>query len=373
MDKNIESIKTRMSVLNDKKLIEIVNINNDEYTSKAIEIAKEELKSRNIMNFQVLEKNIICKNTLSEYILFRDLILQVRYEDIEKKLSKLYQIDKSLYKNYEKVFNQFIHISNFEVKNICILVEETDNLFNPQFKDWQVIGQNIKTKELFEIEFSEWKDWLGFSVNTEQVNLVGKESFVAHCLYKMTNHMFNQQDGLILQSEMDLEEQRIETHPWIRLWARQIDYTVFGIFLSYIWVLLPNNISKAIFSLERIIYTIPFLWIFIEMILISKIGTTLGKYILNIRVKKRDGDKLSFIEAFYRSYLVWIIGLGFGIRIVEIFTQLYAYLKLKERGISSWDKKINSKIIYGEIGGLRILLAILILIGIPILRFKGLI
>ena len=46
MDKNIESIKKRMSLLKDRKLIEIVNINNDEYTSKAIEIAKEELKRR---------------------------------------------------------------------------------------------------------------------------------------------------------------------------------------------------------------------------------------------------------------------------------------------------------------------------------------
>lgn len=379
----METLKIRISNLKDRRLLEIINIDYDEYTEEALKVAKEELANRGIINFLVSDRNRLCGVDNPKYITFRDLILQTRFKEVLKKIIRMYPRDKSLNKAYEKTFNELIQIDSSNIDNVCILVEETENIYDPLVKDWEVFGQDVMSKEKFEIDYLEWKDWLSCLVDTDQVMIIGQECYVAHCIYCMTKNGFSQEDinksfnnlkveqvgdELILANKVDTIEQSQETHPWIRFWARSIDYIVIGIILSFVWTLMPINVGRAIYSMQNIVYITPFIWIFIETILIAKTGTTLGKWILNIKIKDSKGELLSYKESFYRSSLVWIIGLGFGIHLVQILTHVYAYFRLQKRNITMWDDTVNSQIIYGQIGVWRVLIAVCILAVIPLIQ-----
>jgi hypothetical protein len=383
----METLKRRMSNLKDRRLLEIINIDYAEYTEEALEVAKAEMVDRGIKNFQVSDRNKLLEKDCLEDITFRELIMQVRFEDVFRNLIKLYRIDKSLNHDLENTFNELILTDSLNINNTRIMVEEIDNIFDPQVKDWQVFGQDIESEEIFEIDYLEWKNWMSCLVNASQVKMIGKDRYTAHCLYCMTKHGFSQEEvnknfnkmklnqgggELILDNNrLDSECQSQESHqlhPWLRFWARSIDYTILGIIISYIWCFLPIEVSRKLYSIERIMYLTPFIWIFIESVLISKTGTTIGKWIFNIQIKGDKGKLLTCKQSIYRSSLVWLVGLGFGIRYVEVVTRVYAYIKLENEGKSVWDKKANSEIIYGQIGIWRVLIAVSILVLIPLFQ-----
>ena len=108
--------------------------------------------------------------------------------------------------------------------------------------------------------------------------------------------------------------------------------------------------------MQNIVYITPFIWIFIETVLIAKTGTPVGKWILNIKIRDSKGELLSYKQSFYRSFLVWIIGLGLGIHLVQILTHIYAYFRLQNKNITIWDDRVKSQIIYRQIGVWRVLI-----------------
>lgn len=377
----METLKKYMSNLEDIRLLEIINIDYDEYTEEAIKAAKEELISRGINNFQVSKKSML-DNDYTEYITFKELISQVKFKDVFKKLRTLYNIDKSLSSHYKNIFNELLLVDSSNCNNIIILVQETENIFDPLVKEWQVIGQDIKNEEVFEIDYLEWKDWMSSLVKKSLIKMIGKDCYVAHCLYCMTKHGLSQEevsknfdnmeikqvgDEAILDNQIiDFKCECEEVHPWLRFWARKIDYSVFSYIIFLIIPLLPKEVARKLFPIRGVIGLTPIIWIFIESLLISKTGTTLGKWLFSIKIKKNTDKLLSYKDSFYRSSLVWVVGLGLGVRFVQVVTQIIAYIKLVDEGKSVWDKKVDSKIVYGQIKKWKIAIATFILIIIPV-------
>jgi len=62
---------------------------------------------------------------------------------------------------------------------------------------------------------------------------------------------------------------------------------------------------------------IPFVWLFLEALLLSTWGTTPGKWLFKTWVADAMGNRLSFMDALSRSFSVWFMGLGFGLPIVS--------------------------------------------------------
>ncbi|WP_202708854.1 RDD family protein [Sporosalibacterium faouarense] len=369
----IESFKSRI-------IIEMLNIDYDDYNDKALELSIEELDNRNIKDYLVSDRNRLKNIKSDQSILFKELILQVRFDEVFKKLKKISYIEASTYEDYEKVFNELISMNASNENNIRISIEESDNIFNPSVKELNIFGQYIKEEEKFEMDYLTWKQWLACMVNTEEVFRIGKEAYVAYCLSIITKHGLTQGDvdqsfnkikdnKGIIEAEANYEEnlngESKEIHPWRRYFARSIDYMIFQFFINFIWTLLPANINVILYRIARIIAITPIMWMFIEMILICKIGTTLGKWILNIKVQKKDGKLLSLGESFYRSFLVWSIGLGFGIEFIQVITKLVAYFRLQRRGETVWDYKVDSELEYGRVGLWRAFTTIFILLVIP--------
>jgi uncharacterized RDD family membrane protein YckC len=144
--------------------------------------------------------------------------------------------------------------------------------------------------------------------------------------------------------------------PWIRYWARYLDTIVF-VFLFGV-VLEIMSLSDYFTTIEQYLLGILvlFIWIPVEALLISTLGTTLGKLLLGIKVRNTDGSKLSFQTAFKRSIYVWWRGQGAGLPIVSFVANLNGYQTLKhDLRQTTWDRDLNinvthqQKIIWSEI------------------------
>lgn len=148
--------------------------------------------------------------------------------------------------------------------------------------------------------------------------------------------------------------------PWIRFWARMIDYNclglINGIFFSHYF-----RYASLIFFPFFTFALIPLLWVPIEAILLSTIGTTPGKWILKVKIsnKNRKRKYLTFEQACKRSIAVWFFGMGCGIPIIQIIALILAKIRLSHTKTTIWDKKNRLIVRHDKVGILRICIVIL--------------
>lgn len=153
-----------------------------------------------------------------------------------------------------------------------------------------------------------------------------------------------------------------QKRPWVRWLARTIDilfgYLLFGIALVFVY---PDGID-----LPDVIVAMGFLfaWVFVEALLLASFGSTPGKWLLNTRVIAQDGENPSFPKALRRSLGVWWRGLGLGLPLIGLITQISSYSKLKEDGITPWDRAAGLMVTHRKVGFPRMLFTLLILGGV---------
>ena len=160
-------------------------------------------------------------------------------------------------------------------------------------------------------------------------------------------------------------------YPWRRYWARTIDMLMLWIPIVYLLgYFLPSYFTLIIESsggIKNSAFTIymavlPFVMLG-EAIIMGTTGTTFGKWLLNINiVRKQDGDKLSFSEAFERCFLIWIKGLGLGFPLVSIFTMLVAGNNIKKNINASWDDSVSADVQCGPLSALKVSLSVFSLV-----------
>jgi uncharacterized RDD family membrane protein YckC len=156
-----------------------------------------------------------------------------------------------------------------------------------------------------------------------------------------------------------------QVRPWVRYWARVIDLSLFSIFFGLGCAILCPTFLEVNDVFFGVIVTI--LYIFVEPFLLSTWGTTPGKALLNVRLRKNNGAKVSYEEGLLRSAKVCWRGLGLEIPIVSLLTHIAAYNTLSKTGITSWDKDGNTQITHQVIGGKRSIIAVLLFCGLILL------
>lgn len=118
-------------------------------------------------------------------------------------------------------------------------------------------------------------------------------------------------------------------HPWHRWFARLwLDYAFAGLMLGILlaFVAPTNTLASNDYAL---MWVAALLWIPAEAVFIASIGTTPGKYLVGIRVEKRDGRQLSLSEALTRSASAWAIGCALMLPLVPLITLNTRYNRLK--------------------------------------------
>ena len=131
-----------------------------------------------------------------------------------------------------------------------------------------------------------------------------------------------------------------QPRPWVRFWARLLDIADFSLFVA-----LGLHVAKPLVALpgvaERSAITglmLLLAWVLFEAMLLVTWGTTPGKWLLRIKIERRDGATVDFSDALRRSFAVWLRGLGCGLPLISLFTMVIAWDRLRENGQTSWDR-----------------------------------
>ncbi|MGM0568336.1 MAG: RDD family protein [Elusimicrobiota bacterium] len=156
----------------------------------------------------------------------------------------------------------------------------------------------------------------------------------------------------------------LKREAWARWFARYIDDALI-ILVShgfYIIVTLYYINKLGVLNITVLFLIMIIAGFFIEPFMLSKWGTTPGKYLLNIRLRKENGSKLNFKEALLRRIRVFIFGQGLNMGAFNLIANGIAYTNLTEKGIMSWDKKGESFVNHKTLSVSRWLIAVIILV-----------
>lgn len=128
-----------------------------------------------------------------------------------------------------------------------------------------------------------------------------------------------------------------------RFWARWMDLQLY---IAAWWLVLyiTNRDVGAIFSNPWIILLQLVPWIPIEAFLITRYGTTPGKWLLGITVRNDDGSPLSIRQSISRAVRVLLAGLGLGWGILSPVCQGISYWLTRRLGRTLWDRIGNHHI-----------------------------
>ena len=133
-----------------------------------------------------------------------------------------------------------------------------------------------------------------------------------------------------------------QVRPWVRSFARGLDMGIYALITTIIIALFFDDVDTVYILLEKLgvwsAVPLSLVYMVIEFFILSATGTTLGKFLFKIRIKKSDENNLSYYEYFRRSIDVWIRGLGCYIPFVSMMTYINFGRILKSDGITPWDK-----------------------------------
>ena len=156
-----------------------------------------------------------------------------------------------------------------------------------------------------------------------------------------------------------------QIRPWIRYWARSIDITLFsftaGLVLGFLEMV---GVPDPFLGLNDFVFGVVWLlmFAFVEPLFLEKWGTTPGKALLSIHVRKATGENLSYRDGLERSIRVYVQGLGVAIPIVTFFTVIFSYIRLTKHKATLWDAHGNFIVQHGRVSGGKVFAAIAIMV-----------
>ncbi len=172
--------------------------------------------------------------------------------------------------------------------------------------------------------------------------------------------------------------------PWLRFWARSTDSPILlapnALIMYYAMgpeklkaILLNTGPSPDLIHVVFLFLGMAASWVLTESLLLTFVGTTPGKWCMNIRITKDNGERLNFTEALHRSLLVFVLGMGLNVIYTQIICNIHAYFTLTNHGKTYWDKKQNLKVTHHPVSPMGIIGSILILFasGLALITLLG--
>ena len=150
---------------------------------------------------------------------------------------------------------------------------------------------------------------------------------------------------------------------WRRYFARALDTAVAGVILfiaGFLFVALDGDSALLDFDnpvvdlLVTAAVSVPY-----QALLLGSTGTTIGKWMMGVRITHRDGKGIGFPAALRRELHVWSAGMCFGIPLLLLITQARSYRKLKAEGATAWDRDRDWVLTYRPNGLKQVVLATL--------------
>jgi uncharacterized RDD family membrane protein YckC len=167
------------------------------------------------------------------------------------------------------------------------------------------------------------------------------------------------------EAAIDAVRNEQKPRPWIRFWARMLDLSLYIVIVAIVVGLTGHTDTWSILQSTNVFVAIaiPGSWLFVEAALLHYVKTTPGKWVLNITLRRSDGEGLELGQALRRSFSVWWRGSGFGIFPLIIIGCALSNLSLKTRGKTPWDLRDDLDVTHGKIADWRVALYIALTLG----------
>ncbi|QNU67017.1 RDD family protein [Ruminiclostridium herbifermentans] len=388
--------KENLSVLKDEELRKIIYSESNEYEQEAIDKARSELFSREAGHLWE-----------SDNIILKDLLRYAEYEEIIYSFLKLFPEENDTLEEYYKLIDNLINAEvqaeNTDASNISIIIDDTSKNFAN--KNWNVFGKEDNSKDEICLDYFYPTEWLGFKVKKEQLQKFGIETYIAYCLRAMTAMGFSKDeiqenfkclekreniknlqtlypqmtddksglfimDGLPKAKHYFIDDEETNTalvRPWVRYLARYIDFSIWGNLVFISWSILSpitykNYLLQSLWIKSLVIILIYILWIFIEALLLSKFGYTLGKWILKAKVTSKNGERLTYLKALKRTGKVLVYGCALKFPFLCSIAYIISYNALINNGITKWDREEDTIVNHSEYSTFRGIIAVFLVL-----------
>ncbi|MEM7011208.1 MAG: RDD family protein [Verrucomicrobiota bacterium] len=171
----------------------------------------------------------------------------------------------------------------------------------------------------------------------------------------------------------------ISRHAFSRFAARYIDVTLFQILVclalygrpelpaDFGQELMPKIDQDKAENLTLVLFFVGMSWQLIEGILLATFGTTPGKALLQLQLRRPDGAKLEMGVSILRSVYVWILGMGMGVWILPIVANLLGFIRLHSRGITIWDEQLKVEVHQRPLDSMRKPFVLIMLITVTMI------
>jgi hypothetical protein len=165
---------------------------------------------------------------------------------------------------------------------------------------------------------------------------------------------------------------------WKRYAARLTDVVVFTAILDLIpaWnesILRIVRHNESLFRLADGVFN-GLAWVPVESIVVTVFLMTPGKWLYGLRIAARTENGASpwnFVRAFKRSLLVFLAGLGAGIRPITLLLLALSWYRFTNRRSLLWDDASSTEVRELEASPARIAAAVAVTIGAVLLLAKS--
>lgn len=144
-----------------------------------------------------------------------------------------------------------------------------------------------------------------------------------------------------LPSELKEDTMPKVTSPWIRYFARSIDAAIYMILWNmFLSLVLHINIMETGFAglvADLIAYNCLFL--LTEPLMLSRFGTSPGKFLFGLHVTAETGARLTHGEALHRTWTVLKKGCGFNLPLYWIIRMYKSYRACKDGETLDWEQE----------------------------------
>lgn len=89
-------------------------------------------------------------------------------------------------------------------------------------------------------------------------------------------------------------------------------------------------------------------WVFLEAWLLSRVGTTPGKWLFNLHVRDLQGGLPKYMNALKRAFFIWLFAWGLGHSQLAMFGSLISLMLFLQNGRMVWDYLVSTEIVHAR-------------------------
>ncbi len=176
---------------------------------------------------------------------------------------------------------------------------------------------------------------------------------------------FSLRDSGPVPSALPSTDQPRRAGPWSRFFAQMLDIYLVRAVLTVLVALAGYRLEQDGTRFLGFGLMLP-VGLMVQALLLFTIGTTPGKALLGLRVRRWDGGRAALRTLVRRQGLLWPKGLAIGLPLINLVTLHQGKQRLDGAQLTSWDEAAGTDVYQDEHRPGRLLLCVVLIVIVEI-------